>query len=244
MIPNRILVRLFNIAHDWHTAPYLRAREGRRKLPVAAWRASRPIRRRAGQRPLVLGSDVRRPVVAVTAALAEVEGGDCALRQESDESEEGRGCRLQDDATDRENIVEEVEREWRAQDIERRPRPGLADHRETNVPRPNHRARGVSQCRRHEGEREVHGDGEGCEAHLERERELSARVREVSDVYTQATRQSEKERDEDDPEQDTELEESAHERLNETEEMRQGHWLAFQVPLEEDALGTEPTNIE
>ena len=50
MIPNRILVRLFNIAHDWHTAPYLRAQEGRRKLPVAAWRASRPIRRRAGQR--------------------------------------------------------------------------------------------------------------------------------------------------------------------------------------------------
>src|SRR5439155_5932581 len=211
MIPNRILVRLFNIAHDWHTAPYLRAREGRRTRPVAAWRASRPIRRRAGQRPLVLGSDVRRPVFAVTAALAEVEGGDCALRQESDESEDGRGCRLQDDATDRENVVEEVEREWRAQDIERRPRPGLADHREADAHRAHRRPGRVRKCWCYEGEGEVRDYGQDRHDQLDRHGSIGPDM--SGDCYTKDTNKGVKERGQDGHAQDTKDEEPAHERF-------------------------------
>src|SRR6266571_5374110 len=72
------------------------------------------------------------PVVAVAAPLAKVEGGDGALRQKPDENHDRCDGESQRDAADRKDGVQDVQREWWAENVERRPRPGPADHREAN----------------------------------------------------------------------------------------------------------------
>ena len=76
-------------------------------------------RRRDAHERFVSSADIRRPVLTVATPLAEVEGGDCPLCQKSGERDDERNCQLQNAAPDRRNTVEQIQGEWRAQDVER-----------------------------------------------------------------------------------------------------------------------------